>query len=230
MSYKIALDAGHGLHTPGKRCHKSLDAKETREWELNSRIAHYVEEGLKAYTGYSLIRTDDTTGETDVSRKERCKRANAFKADIFCSVHANAAGRVFTGGGISVYVCKNLPEKGKTRLLQRDLYNRLIAHTALKGDRANPLGQANFDVLVGTKMPALLAEVGFMDSSTDVPVILTEDFAKKAANAFVEMFVNEGKLKPKELSPEPDQIGEEKEGIIDLIKRLIVKIIAWSKE
>ncbi len=32
-----------------------------------------------------------------------------------------------------------------------------------------------------TKMPAVLVECGFMDSKTDVPIILTNDFAKKCA-------------------------------------------------
>ena len=35
----ICIDAGHGLHTPGKRCLKSLDPRETREWRLNARVA-----------------------------------------------------------------------------------------------------------------------------------------------------------------------------------------------
>ena len=30
--FKLALNAGHGLYTEGKRCLKSLDPKETREW------------------------------------------------------------------------------------------------------------------------------------------------------------------------------------------------------
>ena len=61
--YKIALTAGHYKYTAGKRCLKSLDPKETREWELNNRIADKVEKLLSAsYAGYELLRTDDTTG------------------------------------------------------------------------------------------------------------------------------------------------------------------------
>lgn len=197
MAYKIALDAGHGLYTAGKRCDNTLDPKETREWVLNNRIAVLIEEGLKAYTGYELIRTDDRTGKTDVSRPERCRRANEFKADIFCSIHANAAEKKFSGGGIVLYVCKGLSANGTTRTLQKDLYERLIAHTGLVGNRANPLGQYNYDVLVGTKMTAILGELGFMNSTVDTPIILTEDFAKKAAQAYVEFFVHHGKLEKK---------------------------------
>ena len=144
MSYKIAIDAGHGLYTAGKRCDKTLDPNETREWWLNNRIAVYVEDGLKEYTGYELIRTDDRTGKTDVKRPERCRRANEFKADIFISIHANAAEKKFSGGGIVAYVCKGLSATGTTRTLQKDLYDRLIAHTGLKGNRAKLLNSKKY--------------------------------------------------------------------------------------
>ena len=221
MAYKIALDAGHGLYTAGKRCDKTIDPKETREWVLNNRIAVLIEEGLKEYTGYELIRTDDRTGKTDVSRPERCKRANKFKADIFISLHANAAEKKFSGGGIVTYVCKGLSENGTTRTLQKDLYNRLIQHTGLKGNRAKPLGQYNYDVLVLTDMPAILCELGFMNSTVDTPIILTEEFAKQSAQAIIEFFVAHGKLekikndaqedKPVVSEPEPIVPDEPKE-------------------
>ena len=50
---KIALTAGHYLETAGKRCLKSLDKNETREWVLNDRICDKIEAKLKAYSGYS---------------------------------------------------------------------------------------------------------------------------------------------------------------------------------
>ena len=39
---KLALDAGHCLHTSGKRCLKTIDPNQTREWVLNDRIARLV--------------------------------------------------------------------------------------------------------------------------------------------------------------------------------------------
>ena len=46
-------------------------------------------------------------------------------------------------------------------------------------------------------MQALLIENGFMDSKTDVPIILSEDFAEKSANAIVETIVKIGGLTKK---------------------------------
>ena len=71
----IALDAGHYNDTPGKRCLKSIDPKETRERFLNARMAEHVEELLKAYD-CEVIRCDDRTGKTDPSLGERAARAN----------------------------------------------------------------------------------------------------------------------------------------------------------
>ena len=48
-----------------------------------------------------------------------------------------------------------------------------------------------------TNMDAVLLELGFMDSKTDVPVILTEDYANKCAEAIVEVLVKRGKLTKK---------------------------------
>ena len=65
-TFKLALNAGHGMHTEGKRCMKSLDPSETREWWLNQRVANYVQEAAKQYDGFGVLRTDDTTGAEDV--------------------------------------------------------------------------------------------------------------------------------------------------------------------
>ena len=196
MAFKIALDAGHGLKTAGKRCLKKLDKNETREWVLNSRICEKIEEKLKAYEGYSLLRVDDTTGKTDVSLAKRCKAANNFKADIYLSIHHNAGIKGGSGGGIVVYTWNN--PNAELKEWQKLVYNNLIAETGLKGNRATPLAKSNFYVLVNTNCQAILVENGFMDSTVDVPVILTEKFADKAAAAYVKTLVKIGGLKKKQ--------------------------------
>ena len=49
-----------------------------------------------------------------------------------------------------------------------------------------------------SNMPAVLLELGFMDSKTDVPVILTDEYAQECARAIVEIIVQRGKLTKKE--------------------------------
>ena len=200
MAFKIALTAGHYMDTPGKRCLKSLDPKETREWWLNDRIADKVEKLLKNYYGYELIRTDDTTGKQDISLTARVNAANNFKADFYLSIHHNAGIGGGSGGGIMAYIYNKA--SAASAEWQKALYNALIDATGLKGNRSGPLAKANLYECRETTMPAVLLELGFMDSSTDVPVILTEKFADQCANAIVKVLVERGKLIKKADAPD----------------------------
>lgn len=189
---KIALTAGHYLGTSGKRCLKSLDKNETREWVLNNRVADKVEKLLTAYEGYRLIRTDDTTGKTEVSLDDRIRAANNFGADIYISIHHNAGISGGKGGGIVAYTYTKVDQA--TKEWQKALYEALVTETGLKGNRANPLATANLAECRKTTMPAVLLELGFMDSKTDMPVILTEEYADQCARAIVKVVVEKGQL------------------------------------
>lgn len=199
--FKIAYNAGHYLKTPGKRCLKKLDKNETREWVLNDRICRMFEEKLRAYEGYELLRVDDPTGATDVSLADRVKKANSWGAHIYISFHHNAGVKGGTGGGFVIYVYTNVD--AKTLAYQKKLYDAVIKRTGLKGNRATPLAKANLFECRKTTMPALLLECGFMDSATDVPIILTDEYADKVATACVEFVVAEGKLTKKVIKEEP---------------------------
>ena len=193
--FKIALDAGHGINTAGKRCLKAIDPKETREWTLNDRICDKIESLLKAYDGYNLLRVDDTTGKKDIALETRVKNANNFKADFYLSIHHNAGIKGGKGGGV-VSITYTKVDK-TTSNWQSDLYNAIINATGLKGNRATPLAKSDLYVLRKTTMPAVLIECGFMDSTTDVPIILTENFADKVAQACVDVIVKKGGLTKK---------------------------------
>lgn len=201
--FKLALGAGHGARTAGKRCLKSLDPNETREWWLNDRIADRVEKLLSGYDGVEVLRLDDSDdGYADVALAERVNAANEWGADFYLSIHHNAGIYGGSGGGIVAYAYTNAqPESIEWR---NELYDALIDHTGLRGNRSNPKATANHYVTRMTKCPATLLELGFMDSKTDVPVILTEKYADRCATAIVEVIVQRGKLTKK---PEPETDG-----------------------
>lgn len=196
--FKIALDAGHRMDTPGKRCLKALDPSETREWWLNDRIADRVEQLLTGHDGVDILRVDDTTGKKEIGLSARCTAANTWNADLYLSIHHNAGINGGSGGGIVAYTCKGAGQE--TKAWQKDLYTALIKHTGLEGNRSSPLAESNLYVLVHTKMPAVLLELGFMDSKTDVPIILSDAYAQKCAEAIVEVLVKRGKLTKKATS------------------------------
>lgn len=193
--FKLALNAGHGKNTAGKRCMKKLDANQTREWILNSRICEKIEEKLKAYTGYDVLRLDDPTGKKDIALKTRTNNANNFGADFYLSIHHNAGVKGGNGGGIVAFVYTK-PSKEALEW-QEALYDAIIDKTALKGNRSIPLGKKNLHECRESNMPCVLVECGFMDSKTDVPIILTSKFADEVADACVEVIVKRAKLKKK---------------------------------
>ena len=191
--FKIVLDAGHGLYTPGKRCLKSIDPNETREWVLNSRICNKIEALLSAYDGYSLLRVDDVAGAKDIPLKTRTDTANRMGADIYLSVHHNAGLGGSSGGGPEVYIYTS--PSAKAVEYQKIVHDCFIAQTGKFGNRSNEMPRKNLHVCRETEMPAVLIECGFMDSPSDTPMILTENFADKAARGLVNALVKIGDLK-----------------------------------
>lgn len=208
--FKLAISAGHYLGT-AKGCPKSLDPKQTREWTLNDRIADKLEKLLTGYDGIEVLRLDDTTGKTSVSLDERSDAANKWGADFYLSIHHNGGINGGKGGGIVAFVYTE--PSAKSLEWQKALYNAAIAATGLKGNRSNPLPKKNLHEVREPKMPAVLMECGFMDSATDCPIILTEDFADKMAKAFCEVIVEKSgatKKKPAETSTDTTEktLGE----------------------
>lgn len=201
----ICIDAGHYMGTPGKRCLKSIDPGETREWALNSRVADKVQALLQNYDCQTM-RVDDVTGQEEVTLYERVKKANAAKADLYLSIHHNAGINGGSGGGIVVYVCQGAGED--TTRVQKAVYDYTVSTTGLRGNRANPLGVADYYVLVNTTMPAVLGEFGFMDSTTDTPIILTEDYADKLSAGIAASLIDLYDLQPVKAEPVEYKAGD----------------------
>ncbi len=199
----IAIDAGHYNDTPGKRCLKSIDPNETRERFLNARMAEHVEELLKEYD-CKVMRCDDRSGETDPSLTERAARANRAGANALISIHHNAGINGGSGGGICVYMAENASTTSLK--LQKAVYDETVQRTGLKGNRATPLPVANFTVIYKANMPAVLGEFGFMDSTVDTPIILTDDFSAKCAQGIVAALVKTFSIKKKSEQEENDMV------------------------
>lgn len=186
---KIAIDAGHYKGTPGRRCLAALDPAQTGEWELNRRVADKLEELLAGYD-CQVLRVDDRTGDRLLDLGDRVAAANGWPADVYLSIHHNAGIRGGSGGGCVVYTAPGCQAKSKA--LQKAVYGAVVSRTGLVGNRATPMAESGLYVLRRTKMPAILIECGFMDSRTDVPVILGPYFGSQVADgllaALVEVF------------------------------------------
>ena len=199
---RIAIDSGHGLYTSGKEVPSYMGYGKIKEWELNDKITRKIIELLKDYEDVEILRLDDPTGRRNVPLKERTDKANAWGADLLISNHHNAGIGGKAGGGLVVY---RYPNSNKfTKEIQKSLYDCLIAETGLKGNRATPLAEANFHMLRESKMAAVLIEHGFMDSPSDMKVIMKPDFATKSARGVVNWLEKHYKLKKKPIpKPQP---------------------------
>lgn len=206
MSKIIAIDAGHGMGTAGKRCLKSIDPNQTREWYLNDRIADRLQELLATYD-CTALRVDDTTGAKDISLSTRVKTANNAKADIYISIHHNAGINGGTGGGTVVYYYSSAAE----RLTQASaLYNAIVGKTGLRGNRSSTVIKNGFYVIKNTTMPAFLIENGFMDSQVDTPVILTAEHTEKTARGILAFLVQQLRLTSKTAQDKPAESAQGK--------------------
>ena len=201
---KIAYCAGHYMGTPGKRVPVYLDQNETREWVLNDRVARYFEKAALEYEGVQLLRTDDPTGQTFVDIPERCAKANAWGADLYIDMHHNAGIGGGSGGGVVAY-CYPGSEMG--RLYRDAIYTAVIAAGGLKGNRSQPLQEKAFDSLRLAAAPAVLVEYGFMDSSTDYPIISTDSYAQLVAYATMEAVAKAKGLQKLPPVPAPEDTG-----------------------
>ena len=176
---KIILDAGHGLQTRGKR----VPDGSMREYEFNSAVARHARDLLLQYQDVQVKFTH--TDARDVPLKDRCDVANQWGADVFVSIHANAHGRnrFTSANGIETYshdTGTNSHELAKA--VQRCL-------TEATGLRDRGVKTADFKVLCGTTMPAILTENGFMTNRAEAELLKSEPFRKKVAKATVKGLV-----------------------------------------
>lgn len=195
---KIAYNAGHILATAGKRLPAELDPGQTREWVLNDRVARYFAEEMARYEPVQLRRMDDPEGMEPIDIDVRVAQANEWGADFYLSIHHNAAGRIFYGGGIEVYLDQ---PGGPSEAYARAIYEAMIAATGLVGDRSDPIrngGEVSLYETRSTKMPAVLVECGYMDSVVDAPLILSEEFSRKCGYAIARAVAATAGLKRKE--------------------------------
>jgi len=174
--FKVAVDAGHGLNTPGKR---TPDGE--HEWSFNNKVALAIIERLKEYGCFEILRTDDPTGKTDVSLADRVNKAIKFGADVFASAHQNASsGKWGSHGGTETYYYG--PSTNGKRLA--NCVNPRL-NTALGLRNRGVKASNDLYVLRGfrnAKTVAILTEGAFMDSTTDIGVL--RDQAKLKAQGY----------------------------------------------
>ncbi len=91
---RVVLDPGHGGHDPG-----AIGPRGLREKDVTLDIAHRAAPVIARELGLVTLLTRDV--DAYVGLDERTARANAFAADLFVSIHCNAAGNTGSDGVMS---------------------------------------------------------------------------------------------------------------------------------
>lgn len=186
---RFVIEGGHAYNTAGKR----LPDGSMREWEFNNAVAVWVEKKLLEYQNVSVLFVSDKSGKEDVSLKERADKANAWGADAYVSIHANAFSAKWNdANGIETYVYEN-PSAGSLELAEK-VHSQLILATGRK-DRG--VKREDFYVLRETNMPAILVECGFMTNQEEAVLLKSVEYREKVAQAIVNGLVLQYKLQKK---------------------------------
>ena len=152
MPYSIMLDAGHGGRDPG------AVYKERKEKDDTLRLTLAVGEILEAH-GLDV----QYTRTTDVyeSPYQKAMEANNAGVDFFVSIHRNSFPSDNAVSGVESLVY----DKSGIKLKMAENINEQLEDIGFVnlGVKARP----NLVVLKRTKMPAVLVEVGFINSDVD---------------------------------------------------------------
>lgn len=163
--YKVFIDAGHGGTDPGALGYGY------RESDLNLQVAKKVESKLKSKgIDVKMSRNSDIF----YSLSERAEMANDYGADAFVSIHQNSA-ETKSANGIETYYNR---KKEEDRPLSNDIQKQVISQT---GANNRGVKNAEFTVLVKSKMISALVECGFITNELEVKKLSDSSYQDKLA-------------------------------------------------
>ena len=179
-TFKVAVDAGHGSNTAGKR---SVDGY--REHWINVSCASFCDQALTR-CGIEVLRVawDDTNAkdDEDVALSTRQKLIKANHCNVAVSFHANAHGngsQWTDAQGVETLISDKAP--GDSRALANIVQSYLIQGTPQKnrGVKTQSLAMCNCNAL-GVKA-AILVEIGFMTNKVESDLMKTDSFCREQA-------------------------------------------------
>jgi len=165
----VFLDPGHGGGDEG------CEREGIQEKTVNLAIAKLVKSQLEAL-GYQVImsREDDIY----IAKEDRVKAANASGADIYVSIHQNAADETEVSGMEVWYEGTDETRDNKRLAL---LIGRQTSVSTGTPQR-EPRGDADFHVTGSTRMPACLIETGFLSNVEERERLVTQEYQAMIAS------------------------------------------------
>lgn len=171
----IVIDPGHGGQDPG-----AIGLKGTKEKDVTLDIAKRVTAILGA-RGAKVLMTRST--DKFISLEGRVSFANANKANLFVSIHINSS-TIRKPEGIETYY---YPRSQAGRNLALKVQAGLITKLGWKNRGTKT---ASFYVIRHTKMPACLAEIGFISNPVQEDQLRKSPIRQKAAEGVANGVIN----------------------------------------
>ena len=174
----IIIDPGHGGVDPG---HSGVKMDESAiVLDTSLRVQKLFEQ--KTPFTVLLTRNDDTRpGNTPgESLKKRVEFAQENNGDIFVSIHAIGFNEQVEGTETFYYRSATNPNSEESRVLAEKVQKRLV-QALQSNDRG--VKTENFYVVKYNTMPAILAELGFIDAKGEGEKLATEEWRQRAAEA-----------------------------------------------
>ncbi len=183
----VVLDPGHGGTDGGAGANGLL------EKDLNLRIAQACKSELEEYNGVTVYMTRDS--DVYVGLEERVRRAKAWGADIFVSLHMNSATTTSANGVEVYYPNKNynpdihnqgavLASKIEQQLRSLGLYDRGIKQDPSQTSVKYPDGSTadGYVVIRESKengFPGIIVEHAFLTNSSDAAKLKDNNFVRQ---------------------------------------------------
>lgn len=170
MSKKVFLDPGHGGHDSG------AVGNGLKEKDIVLKIATYARDFLSTnYDGVSIRMSRNS--DTFVSLSKRTTDANNWGANVYISIHVNAASSP-SATGYEDYIWNGNVSQS-TKDLQNSIHREMVK--VFKSFRNRGKKRANFHVLRESRMSAVLTESLFITNQNDAAFLKKDSNLKKIA-------------------------------------------------
>lgn len=216
FNYDVAIDAGHGSNTSGKRTPDGY-----REHYINVKTSFYEEQYLEE-RGLKCLRVgwDDTNAkdDSDVSLSERQKKIKNAKCRVVTSNHANAHGdgkKYTSANGAETLIHSVASKRGDSRALANAIQKQLIKGTEQtnRGVKEQNLAMCNCTAM-GCEAAALM-EIGFMTNKREADLMKTDAFCKEQGEDIARGVLAYLGIEDKKVSSPSGKKPSEKKRIVD---------------
>lgn len=189
--YLWCIDNGHGALTAGKRSPILEDGRQLLEYEFNRAVTARIFTQLdRIGVAYFNVVPEVQVGNFLTERVDRANRLSSALPKIFVSVHANAGPAAseqdFTDDRVRGIETWYYHGSQTGRALAAIFQRHLIAHTGLVNRHLRSKVTGQFYVLRATRMPAILTENGFFNNRFELPLLLSDAFRQRVADAHVQ--------------------------------------------